>query len=152
MFAWKIWRFAIACVFLLLLVLLPAVSGILEPAMSGISDLVIMWKATFVVTSSSRQKTDPAISKNNSSIRRGLSFRKKLFVILCSAVRKLNKLSILSLLITNYSSVYSIYLFYLSNYTRGDKSLLSKITLPGWRLLLNLGDTFQVEAFLPHWR
>ena len=39
--------------------------------------------------------------------------RKKLFVILCSAVRKLSKLSILLILITNYSSVYSICFFYL---------------------------------------
>ena len=43
-------------------------------------------------------------------------FRKKLFVMMCGAVRKLSKLLILSLLITNYSSVYSIYLFYLSIY------------------------------------
>ena len=42
--------------------------------------------------------------------------RKKLLVILCSAVRKLNKPSILSLLITNYSSIYSICLLYLSIY------------------------------------
>ena len=45
-----------------------------------------------------------------------VDLRKELLVILCSAVRKLNKLSIISLLITNYSSVYSIFLFYLSNY------------------------------------
>ena len=38
--------------------------------------------------------------------------RKKLFVILYSALQKLNKLSILSILITNYSSVYSICFFY----------------------------------------
>ena len=59
--------------------------------------------------------------------------RKKLFVILCSAVRKLNKLSILSLLITNYSSVYSIYLFHLSIY----------LTLP-----LVVGVSFQREPCL----
>ena len=43
--------------------------------------------------------------------------RKKLFVILCSAVRKLYKLSNLLLLITTYSCVYSIYLFCLSIYS-----------------------------------
>ena len=43
--------------------------------------------------------------------------RKKLFLILCSAVQKLYKLLILSLLITYYSSVYLfIFLFYLSVY------------------------------------
>ena len=34
-------------------------------------------KSTFFVTSSSRQKTDSTISKNSSSFRRRLSFRKK---------------------------------------------------------------------------
>ena len=55
--------------------------------------LVITWNVTFVMTSSSRQKSDAPISKN-SSVRRGLTFRKKLFVILYSAMQKLNKLSI----------------------------------------------------------
>ena len=77
-------------------------------------ELVITWNVTVVMTSSSRQKSDAPISKK-SSVRRGLSFRKKLFVILYSAMQKLNKLSILLLLITNYSSIYSIYLFYLSS-------------------------------------
>ena len=73
-----------------------------EPVISGILDLVITWKATFVVTCSSRQKTDSTISKSNSSVRRGLYFRRKLFVILRSAVQKLSTFSILPLLITNY--------------------------------------------------
>ena len=77
-------------------------------------ELVITWNVTVVMTFSSRQKSDAPISKK-SSVRRGLSFRKKLFVILYSAMQKLNKLSILLLLITNYSSIYSIYLFYLSS-------------------------------------
>ena len=55
--------------------------------------LVITWNVTFVMTSPSRQKTDAPISKN-SSVRLGLTFRKKLFVILYSAMQKLNKLSI----------------------------------------------------------
>ena len=42
--------------------------------------------------------------------------RKKLFVILCNAVRKLKKLLILPLLINNYPSLYSINLLYLSIY------------------------------------
>ena len=111
---WKSKHFTICLRFLL--VTLPAVCGISEPPISGILDLVIKWKVAFVMTSSSRQKMDSVISKNNSNVRQGLSLKKKLLVILCSAVWKLNKLSILSLLITNHSSVYSIYLFYLSIY------------------------------------
>ena len=91
-------------------------------------------------TSLSRQKTDLAISKNN-----WLSI--ELFVIFCSAVRKLYKLSILSLLISNYSPAYLfIFLFissiYLFNYTSGGRSLLPNSNLPGWRLLLNVGGPF----------
>ena len=56
----------IVCVFLL--VFPPAVSVISEPAISGILDLVI--------TSSSRQQMDSAISKNNSNVRRGLPLEK----------------------------------------------------------------------------
>ena len=68
--------------------------------------------------SSFRQKTDSAISKNNSSVRPGFILRKKLILIFCSATQKLYKLSILFLLLTNYSFAYflSIYLFYLSMY------------------------------------
>ena len=68
-------------------------------------------------TSSSRQKTDSVILRNNSSVQPGLSLEKNPFVILHSAVRKLYKLSRLSLLIANYSFPYlSIYLFILSLY------------------------------------
>ena len=62
-----------------------------------------------------RQKTDSPILKNNSKHQARDILRKNLFLILCSAVQNLRKLSILSLLITNYSSAYlSIYLFILS--------------------------------------
>ena len=52
--------------------------------------LVITRIVTFVMTFSSHQKTDSPISKN-SIVKRGLTFRTKLFVILYSAMQKLNK-------------------------------------------------------------
>ena len=69
--------------------------------------------------------------------------RKKLCLILCSALQKLYKL--LTLLITIFLSVYlSICLFtlsiYLFNYTPGGRSLLPRSTLPGRRLLLKMGN------------
>ena len=102
-------------------------------------------------TSLSRQKTDSVVSKNNSSVRLGLSLKKSCLWS-CVAGGNLYKLSILWLLITNYSSDYlSIYLFilsiYLFNYAPDGRSLLPKSTLPGWRLLLNLGTHFKWKHF-----
>ena len=65
--------------------------------------IIIFWKATFIVTSPSRQKTDSVILKNKHQARALL--RKKLFMILCSAVQKLYKLSILWVYIANYLSI-----------------------------------------------
>ena len=63
-----------ACVLLLLPhVFLQTLSGISEPANSGIPDLAITRRAKFFVNSSSHQKTDSAISNHNSGIRRRLS-------------------------------------------------------------------------------
>ena len=96
MFAWIVYRFAIVCVFLLLLLLLnflPVVSGILEPAISRILDLVITWKVTFFIRQPPHairkwiwpfKKTIQASSQ--------VSLGKKLFVNLCSAVQQLNKI------------------------------------------------------------
>ena len=87
--------------------------GISEPAISGISDLVITWRATFVVTSSSLQKKDLVIWNNNSSVKQWLPFRKKVFLIICSTALKLNKLSILLLSITNYSCLFYLFILFI---------------------------------------
>ena len=84
-------------------------------------------------------------------------FRKKLFVILCSAVQKLNKLSILSLLVSNYSSVYLTCLFDLSIHLTillvvGVSYQRVNCLTDGEPLLLNLGEPFYVGVFFPHWR
>ena len=108
-------RFTFDCV-LLLLVFLPTMSGISKPATFEISGIVMTWTAAFVVNSSSRQKMDLAISKNNVSVRLGLSLEKRWLWSSVLQCENWKNWSILTLLITNYSSVYSIYLFYLSIY------------------------------------
>ena len=91
-------------------------SEISEPAISRILGLFIRRKTTFVAT----QRPHPSENgfchlKDQLKHQARVVPRNRLFVILFSAVRKLQKLSIL--LITNYSSVYlSIYLFYQSIY------------------------------------
>ena len=146
-FAWKAERVATGCV-LFLLVFLPALFGISEPIKFRMSGLVSTWKAAFVAHDLfTSQQTDSAISTNNLSVRPGLPLETSCLWSCISTARKLLKLSVLSLLVTNYSSVYLfIYLCILSiywfNYIRGGRSLLPKSTLPGWRLLLNLGDPF----------
>ena len=75
-FVWNAKRSAVAWVLLLLFVTLPAVCRISESAITGISDLALTWKATFVMTSSSHQKMGSAISKKSSSVRQGLSLEK----------------------------------------------------------------------------
>ena len=97
--------------------------GILEPAVSRISDLVIIWKVSLLLHKFPIQsETGFGHFKEQFRLQASVVLRKKLFLIFCSAVQKLYKLSILLLLITNYLSVYlSIYLFvsfiYLFNYT-----------------------------------
>ena len=75
-FAWTTSRFAIVWVLhFVLLIFLPAVSRISEPAVSRILDLVMKWKATFVVKQV-QQKMDWAILK---TLRPGLSLGKSCF-------------------------------------------------------------------------
>ena len=125
--------------------------GISKPAISGISSIAMTWAAAFVVNSSSRQNTDLAISKNNVSVRLGLSLEKRCLWSCVLQCENWTNWSILALFITNYSSVYSISLFYLSIYL-SNYTLYQNYTLPSWRLFPILGQSFYVGTFLPHWR
>ena len=123
----------------------------IETSHIRISGIVMTWTAAFVVNSSSRQKTDLAISKNNVSVKLGLSLEKRCLWSCVLQCENWTNWSILTLLITNYSSVYSISLFYLSIYL-SNYTLYQNYTLPSWRLFPILGQSFYVGTFLPHWR
>ena len=109
---WLLYLCAVSCAFLLLLVFLPTVPGILEPAVSRNWDLKNHVCCDIIILSGNTFSH----FKEQLKYKAMVFLIKNLFVMLRIAVQKLSKISIPSLIITNYSSVNSIYLFYLSIY------------------------------------